>query len=64
MRNLDYIGFKPVARAQVLAFVNIKINEMHKAYSVSFTEIDGDLMSADIIVQHVIEYIDGHQMVI
>ena len=29
-----------------------------------FTEIDGDLMSADIIVQHVIEHMGGHQIVI
>ena len=32
-----------------MAFVNIKINEMHKAYDVSFTEIDSHLMSADIM---------------
>jgi hypothetical protein len=28
---------------------------MLKSFNVNFTEIDGDLMSADIIVQHVID---------
>lgn len=36
---------------------------MLKAYGVDFKEIDGDLMSADIIVQHVIERMGGHQIV-
>lgn len=37
---------------------------MLKAYGVPFTEIDGDLMSADIVVQHVIERMGGHRIVI
>ena len=37
---------------------------MLKSYGVEFKEIDGDLMSADIIVQHVIEHMGGHQIVI
>lgn len=70
--NLNYFlrrvkKYNPVGRLQTEAESDqygIKIKEMFKAYGVPFTEIDGDLMSADIIVQHVIEHMGGHQIVI
>ena len=69
--NLNYFlrrvkKYNPVGRLQTEAEsdqYSIKIKEMFKAYGVPFTEIDGDLMSADIVVQHVIEHMGGHQIV-
>lgn len=69
--NLNYFlkrvkKYNPVGRLQNEAESDqygIKIKEMLKAYGVDFTEVEGDLMSADIIVQHVIEHLGGHQIV-
>lgn len=41
----------------------IKIKEMLRSYGIGFAEIDGDLMSADVVVQHAIEHIGGHQII-
>ena len=37
---------------------------MLRSYGVEFKEIDGDLMSADIVVQDVIEHTGGNQIAI
>lgn len=70
--NLNYFlrrvkKYNPVGRLQSEEESDqygVKIKEMLKAYGVPFTEIDGDLMSADIVVQHVIERMGGHRIVI
>ena len=69
--NLNYFlkrvkKYNPVGRLQNEAESDqygVRIKEMLKAYDVEFTEVEGDLMSADIIVQHVIERLGGHQIV-
>lgn len=69
--NLNYFlkrvkKYNPVGRLQTEAESDqygVRIKEMLKAYDVPFTEINGDLMSADIVVQHVIERMGGHQIV-
>ena len=61
--NLNYFikrskKYKPVGRLQKEDESNqyaIKIKEMLTLFNVEFKEIDGDLMSADIIVQQVLE---------
>jgi adenylate kinase family enzyme len=61
--NLNYFikrikKYNPVGRLQTEEESNqyaIKIKEMLKLFNVDFKEIDGDLMSADIIVQQVLE---------
>ena len=69
--NLNYFlkrvkKYNPVGRLQTEAESDqygIKIKEMLRAYDVPFAEIEGDLMSADVVVQHVIERLGGHQIV-
>ena len=66
--NLNYFvkrvkKYNPVGRLQTEAEsdqYSIRIKEMMKAYGLDFTEVNGDLMSADIIVQHTIEHLGGH----
>ena len=70
--NLNYFlrrvkKYNPIGRLQTEAESNeygIRIKDMLKSYSIPFTEIDGDLMSADIVVQNVIEKIGGDQLVV
>jgi hypothetical protein len=69
--NLNYFlkrvkKYNPVGRLQNEAESDqygVRIKEMLKSYGVEFKEIEGDLMSADIVVQHVIERMGGHQIV-
>jgi len=69
--NLNYFvkrvkKYNPVGRLQTEAESNeysIRIKEMMKSFNLDFVEVNGDLMSADIIVQHVIEHLGGHQIV-
>ena len=69
--NLNYFvkrvkKYNPIGRLQSEAESDqdaIRIKEMIKAYGLEFAEVNGDLMSADIIVQHVIEHLGGHQIV-
>lgn len=61
--NLNYFlrrvkKYNPVGRLQTEAESNeygIHIKDMLKSFGIKFREIDGDLMSADMIVQDVIE---------
>ena len=61
--NLNYFvkrvkKYNPVGRLQTEAESNeysIRIKDMMKAFGLKFYEVNGDLMSADIIVQHTIE---------
>lgn len=61
--NLNYFlrrvkKYNPVGRLQTEAESNeygIHIKDMLKSFGIKFKEIDGDLMSADMIVQDVIE---------
>ena len=61
--NLNYFlrrvkKYNPVGRLQTEAESNeygIRIKDMLKSFGIKFREIDGDLMSADMIVQDVIE---------
>ena len=61
--NLNYFlrrvkKYNPVGRLQSEEESNeysIRIKEMLKSFNVNFIEVDGDIMSADIIVQHVID---------
>ena len=70
--NLNYFvkrvkKYNPIGRLQTEAEADqycIRIKEMMKAYNLPFAEVNGDLMSADIIVQHVIEHLGGHQLVV
>ena len=70
--NLNYFvkrvkKYNPIGRLQTEAEADqygIRIKEMMKAYNLPFVEVNGDLMSADIIVQHVIEHLGGHQLVV
>ena len=67
--NLNYFlrrvkKYNPVGRLQTEAESNeygIHIKTMMKSFGIKFREIDGDLMSADMIVQDVIEKLDGIQ---
>ena len=69
--NLNYFvkrvkKYNPVGRLQTEAESNeysIRIKEMMNAFGLKFYEVNGDLMSADIIVQHTIESLGGHQIV-
>lgn len=69
--NLNYFikrvkKYNPVGRLQNEAESDqygVRIKEMLRSYGVGFKEIDGDLMSADIVVQHVIEHMGGHQII-
>ena len=70
--NLNYFvkrvkKYNPVGRLQTEAEADqycIRIKEMMKAFGLKFYEVNGDLMSADIIVQHTVESLGGHQIVI
>ena len=61
--NLNYFlrrvkKYNPIGRLQTEAESNeygIRIKDMLKSFGIKFKEIDGDLMSADMIVQDVIE---------
>ena len=67
--NLNYFlrrvkKYNPVGRLQTEAESNeygIHIKTMMKSFGIKFREIDGDLMSADMIVQDVIEKLGGIQ---
>ena len=69
--NLNYFlkrvkKYNPVGRLQTEAESDqygVRRKEMLRSYGVEFKEIEGDLMSADIVVQHVIERMGGHQIV-
>ena len=69
--NLNYFlrrikKYNPIGRLQTEAESNeygIHIKDMMKSFGISFREIDGDLTSADIIIQDVIEKLGGHQIV-
>ena len=69
--NLNYFvkrvkKYNPVGRLQTEVEANeycIRIKEMMKSFNLDFVEVNGDLMSADIIVQHTIEHLGGHQIV-
>lgn len=69
--NLNYFvkrvkKYNPVGRLQTEAEsdqIGIRMKEMLRAFDIDFIEVNGDLMSADIIVQHVIEHLGGHQIV-
>lgn len=69
--NLNYFvkrvkKYNPIGRLQTEAEsdqIGVRIKEMLRAYNIDFKEVNGDLMSADIIVQHVIEHLGGHQIV-
>ena len=66
--NLNYFlrrvkKYNPVGRLQTEAESNeygIRIKDMMRAAGIKFREIDGDLMSADIVVQDVIEHLGKH----
>ena len=68
--NLNYFlrrvkKYNPVGRLQTEAESNeygIHIKTMMKSFGIKFREIDGDLMSADMIVQDVIEKLDITQL--
>lgn len=70
--NLNYLlkrvkKYNPVGRLQSEAESNdygIRIKDLLKSFNVQYTQIDGDLMSADIVVQNVIEHLGGHQLVV
>ena len=61
--NLNYFlrrvkKYNPIGRLQTEAESNeygIHIKDMMKSFGIKFREIDGDLMSADIIIQDVVE---------
>lgn len=69
--NLNYLlkrvkKYNPVGRLQSEAESNdygIRIKDLLKSFNVQYTQIDGDLMSADIVVQNVIEHLGGNQIV-
>lgn len=69
--NLNYFlrrvkKYNPVGRLQTEAESNeygIHIKDMLKSFGIKFREIDGDLMSADMIVQDVIEKLGITQLV-
>ena len=67
--NLNYFlrrvkKYNPIGRLQTEAESNeygIHIKTMMKSFGIKFREIDGDLMSADMIVQDVVEKLGGIQ---
>ena len=69
--NLNYFlrrvkKYNPVGRLQTEAESNeygIHIKDMLKSFGIKFREIDGDLLSADMIVQDVIEKLGITQLV-
>lgn len=69
--NLNYFlrrvkKYNPIGRLQTEAESNeygLHIKDMMKSFGIKFKEIDGDLMSADMIVQDVIEKLGGTQLV-
>ena len=69
--NLNYFlrrvkKYNPIGRLQTEAESNeygIHIKDMMKSFDIKFREIDGDLMSADMIVQDVIEKLGITQLV-
>lgn len=69
--NLNYFlrrvkKYNPIGRLQTEAESNeygIHIKDMMKSFGIKFREIDGDLMSADMIVQDVVEKLGGTQLV-
>lgn len=68
--NLNYFlrrvkKYNPIGRLQTEAESNeygIHIKDMMKSFDIKFREIDGDLMSADMIVQDVIEKLGISQL--
>ena len=69
--NLNYFlkrvkKYNPIGRLQSEAESNeygMHIKDMMKSFGIKFKEIDGDLMSADIIVQDVVEKLGETQLV-
>lgn len=69
--NLNYFirrvkKYNPIGRLQTEAESNeygIRIKDMLKGFNINYREIDGDLMSADIVVQDVIDVLNGPQLV-
>lgn len=69
--NLNYFirrvkKYNPVGRLQTEQESNeygIRIKDMLKSFNIPYTQIDGDLMSADIIIQNVIDRLGGDQLV-
>lgn len=69
--NLNYFlrrvkKYNPIGRLQTEAESNeygLHIKDMMKSFGIKFKEIDGDLMSADMIIQDVIEKLGGTQLV-
>lgn len=69
--NLNYFlrrvkKYNPIGRLQTEAESNeygIHIKDMMKSFGIKFREIDGDLMSADMIIQDVVEKLSGTQLV-
>lgn len=69
--NLNYFlrrvkKYNPIGRLQTEAESNeygIHIKDMMKSFGIKFREIDGDLMSADMIIQDVVEKLRGTQLV-
>lgn len=64
--NLNYFlkrikKYNPIGRLQSESEADqygIRIKEMLNLYNINFREIDGDLISADIIIQDIMEYIN------
>lgn len=69
--NLNYFikrvkKYNPVGRLQSEAESNeygIHIKDMLKSFNIQFREIDGDLMSADMIIQDIVEKLHGTQLI-
>lgn len=69
--NLNYFlrrvkKYNPIGRLQTEAESNeygLHIKDMMKSFGIKFKEIDGDLMSADMIIQDVVEKLGGTQLV-
>ena len=69
--NLNYFirrvkKYNPVGRLQSEAESNeygLHIKDMMKSFGIKFREIDGDLMSVDMIVQDVVENLHGNQLI-
>ena len=69
--NLNYFirrvkKYNPIGRLQTEAESNeysLHIKDMMKSFGIKFREIDGDLMSVDMIVQDVVEHLHGNQLV-
>lgn len=69
--NLNYFikrvkKYNPVGRLQSESESNeygIHIKDMLKGFNIQFREIDGDLMSADMIIQDIVEKLHGTQLI-